>query len=106
MNPDLCAPAGVPGLVSDLLANTDCQASSLVERGYSALSTPGAATAAVLTSLMVIAVALYGYRLLLGKGLTLSDVTGLAIRLGVGMAHVIGLGSACGLHILEKSAVA
>ena len=83
MNPDLCAPAGAPGLVSDLLANTDCQASSLVERGYSALSTPGAATAAVLTSLMVIAVALYGYRLLLGKGLALSDVTGLAIRLGV-----------------------
>ena len=83
MNPDLCAPAGTPGLVADLLANTDCQASSLVERGYTALSTPGAATAAVLTSLMVIAVALYGYRLLLGKGLALSDVTGLAIRLGV-----------------------
>lgn len=83
MNPDLCAPAGTPGLVNDLLANTDCQASSLVERGYLALSTPGAATAAVLTSLMVIAVALYGYRLLLGKGLALSDVTGLAIRLGV-----------------------
>ena len=83
MNPDLCAPAGTPGLVADLLANTDCQASSLVERGYSALSTPGAATAAVLTSLMIIAVAFYGYRLLLGKGLALSDVTGLAIRLGV-----------------------
>lgn len=83
MNPDLCAPAAFPGLVSDLLATTDCQASSLVERGYSALSTPGAATAALLTSLMVIAVAFYGYRLLLGKGLSLSDVTGLAIRLGV-----------------------
>ncbi|WP_309612370.1 type IV secretion system protein [Sphingomonas sp.] len=83
MNPDLCAAATTPGLVADLLANTDCQASSLVERGYTALSTPGAATAAVLTSLMVIAVALYGYRLLLGKGLALSDVTGLAIRLGV-----------------------
>ena len=83
MNPDLCAAATTPGLVADLLANTDCQASSLVERGYSALSTPGAATAAVLTSLMVIAVALYGYRLLLGKGLALSDVTGLAIRLGI-----------------------
>ena len=83
MNPDLCAPAGTPGLVANLLANTDCQASSLVERGYTALSTPGAATAAVLTSLMIIAVALYGYRLLLGKGLALSDVTGLAIRLGV-----------------------
>ena len=83
MNTDLCAPAGIPGLVADLLANTDCQASSLVQRGYTALSTPGAATAAMLTSLMVIAVALYGYRLLLGKGLALSDVTGLAIRLGV-----------------------
>lgn len=83
MNTDLCAPASGPGLVADLLANTDCQASSLVERGYSALSTPGAATAAVLTSLMVIAVAFYGYRLLLGRGLALRDVTGLAIRLGV-----------------------
>ena len=83
MNPDLCSPTGTPGLVADLLANTDCQASSLVERGYDALSTPGAATAALLTSLMVIAVALYGYRLLLGKGLALSEVTGLAIRLGV-----------------------
>ena len=83
MNTDLCAPPSGPGLVADLLANTDCQASSLVERGYAALSTPGAATAAVLTSLMVIAVAFYGYRLLLGRGLALGDVTGLAIRLGV-----------------------
>lgn len=83
MNLDLCAPPAGPGLVADLLANTDCQASSLVERGYSALSTPGAATAALITSLMVIAVAFYGYRLLLGKGLALGDVTGLAVRLGV-----------------------
>ena len=83
MNLDLCAPPSGPGLVADLLANTDCQASSLVERGYSALSTPGAATAALITSLMVIAVAFYGYRLLLGKGLALGDVTGLAVRLGV-----------------------
>lgn len=83
MNLDLCAPPAGPGLVADLLANTDCQASSLVERGYSALSTPGAATAALITSLMVVAVAFYGYRLLLGKGLALGDVTGLAVRLGV-----------------------
>lgn len=83
MNPDLCAPPTVPGLVANLLATTDCQASSLVERGYDALTTPGAAAAALITSLMVIAVALYGYRLLLGKGLVLADVIGLAIRLGV-----------------------
>lgn len=83
MNPDLCAPANGVGLIADLLANTDCQASSLVERGYSALATPGGATAALLTSLMVIAVALYGYRLLLGKGLALRDVIGLTVRLSL-----------------------
>ena len=83
MNPDLCSPPPTTGLVATLLANTDCQASSLVERGYAALSSPGAATAAMLTSLMVIAVALYGYRLLLGRGLELAEVVRLAIRLGV-----------------------
>ncbi len=85
MNPDLCSPPATAGLVASLLANTDCQASSLVERGYEALSSPGAATAAMLTSLMVIAVALYGYRLLLGRGLALAEVVRLAIRLGVVM---------------------
>ena len=83
MNPDICSAAPTTGLVASLLATTDCQASSLVERGYSALSSPGAATAAMLTSLMGIAVALFGYRLLLGRGLALGEVIGLAIRLGV-----------------------
>ena len=83
MSPDICNATPTTGLVASLLATTDCQTSSLVERGYSALSSPGAATAAMLTSLMVIAVALYGYRLLLGRGLALGDVIGLAIRLGV-----------------------
>lgn len=83
MNPDLCVQPSEPGLVANLLATTDCQASSLVERGYAALTTPGAAAAAMITSLMIIAVALYGYRLLLGRGLALSDVIALAIRLGV-----------------------
>ena len=83
MNPDLCTAAANPGLIADLLATTDCQAAGLIERGYIALSTPGAATAALLTSLMVIAIAFYGYRLLLGRGLSLSDVTGLTLRLGV-----------------------
>lgn len=85
MNSDLCGPLPTTGLVATLLANTDCQASSLVERGYAALSSPEAATAAMLTSLMVIAIALYGYRLLLGRGLELTEVVQLAIRLGVVM---------------------
>lgn len=83
MNTDFCGPPPTTGLIATLLTNTDCQASSLVERGYNALSSPGTAAAAMLTSLMVIAVALYGYRLLLGHGLELSAVVRLAIQLGV-----------------------
>lgn len=83
MNPALCAPPPVSGLAASLLADTDCQAFGLVERGYAALSSPDSSTGAALTGLMVIAVALFGYRLLLGRGFALSDVTGLVIRLGV-----------------------
>ena len=80
---DLCQPPTVPGLAARLLADTDCQAFGLVERGYAALADPTGPVAAALTSLMVIAVALFGYRLLLGRGLALSDAVGLAIRLGI-----------------------
>ena len=83
MNPQLCAPPTQPGLAARLLADTDCQAFGLVERGYAALSSPDSSTSAALTGLMVIAVALFGYRLLLGRGFALSDVTGLVIRLGI-----------------------
>lgn len=80
---DFCSRGADPGLVAGLLSDVDCQASSLVERGYMALSAPGTATAILLTSLMTIAVALYGYRLLLGRGLLLADVVALAVKLGV-----------------------
>ncbi|WP_373487488.1 type IV secretion system protein [Blastomonas sp.] len=83
MNPDFCTPASSEGLVASLLANTDCQAFGLVERGYAAMAEPGGPVAAALTSMMVIAVALFGYRLLLGRGLILSDTIGLAIKIGV-----------------------
>lgn len=83
MNPDFCTPAGPEGLVASLLATTDCQAFGLVERGYAAMADPGGPVGAVLTSLLVIAVALFGYRLLLGRGLVLSDAVGLTIKIGV-----------------------
>ena len=83
MSTDACALPEHPGLVTGLLADTDCQAFGLVERGYAALSAPGSATATTITSLMVIAVAFFGYQLMLGRGLRLADLTGLALRLGV-----------------------
>ena len=83
MSTEACIAPERPGLVTGLLADTDCQAFGLVERGYAALSAPGSATATTITSLMVIAVAFFGYQLMLGRGLRLADLTGLALRLGV-----------------------
>lgn len=81
----LCAPPAGPGLAARLLADTDCQAFGLVERGYAALAAPGGPASAALTGLLVIAVALFGYRLLLGRGI-LSDSIGLVVRIGIVLA--------------------
>ncbi len=78
-----CAPPPDGRFASRLLADTDCQAFGMVERGYAALSQPGGSVSAALTGLMVIAVALFGYRLLLGRGLALRDAMDLTIKLGV-----------------------
>lgn len=78
-----CPPPDAPGLVAGLLADTDCQAFGLVERGYAALASPQSATGTTLTTLMVIAVAFFGYQLMLGRGLVLADLTRLAVRMGV-----------------------
>ena len=68
---------------SRLLADTDCQAFGLIERGYAALAQPGGTVSTALTGLLVIAVAFFGYRLLLGRGLALNDAVGLTIKIGV-----------------------
>ena len=75
------APEG-DGLAARLLADTDCQSFGLVERGYTALSQPGGPVAALLTGLLVLAVAFFGYRLLLGRGLLLADVVSLTVKIG------------------------
>lgn len=80
---DFCVAPDSPGLAARLLADTDCQSFGLVERGYIALSQPGGPVSAALTGLMVLAVAFFGYRLLLGRGLLLVDVVSLAVKIGV-----------------------
>ena len=82
---DFCAAAvaSTDKFAARLLADTDCQAFSMVERGYAALSQPGGTVSSALTGLMVIAVALFGYRLLLGRGIALRDAVGLTVRIGV-----------------------
>ena len=83
MSLDFCAAPEGPGLAARLLADTDCQSFGLVERGYAALSQPGGPVAATLTGLLVLAVAFFGYRLILGRGLLLVDAVSLALKIGV-----------------------
>ena len=83
MSPDFCAAPEGPSLAARLLADTDCQSFGLVERGYAALSQPGGPVATTLTGLLVLAVAFFGYRLILGRGLLLVDAVGLALKIGV-----------------------
>lgn len=83
MMQSFCAPAATDKFAARLLADTDCQAFGMVERGYAALSQPGGTVSTALTGLMVIAVAFFGYRLLLGRGLALRDALDLTVKLGV-----------------------
>jgi type IV secretion system protein VirB6 len=81
-----CALPANAGLAGQLLTDADCYAFGLVERGYNALAAPGGPVAAGLNGLLVLAVAFFGYRLLLGRGLLLSDAVSLAVKIGVVLA--------------------
>jgi type IV secretion system protein VirB6 len=75
-------PADAP-LVRGLLDSVDCNVGEVVAGGYAALSAPGSEASLLLTSAMVIFVALFGYRLLLGRTLSLGDAASAAIKVGV-----------------------
>lgn len=83
MSGELCTAPVAKGMAARLLADVDCQAFGLVERGYAVLAQPGGAVGTMLTGLLVLAVAFFGYRLLLGHGLMLSETVGLAVKIGV-----------------------
>lgn len=78
-----CAAPATDRFAAQLLADTDCQAFGLIERGYAALAAPGSTVSAALTGLLVISVAFFGYRLLLGRTVLLSDAISLTIKVGV-----------------------
>lgn len=83
MTASYCAAASTDRFAARLLADTDCQAFGMVERGYAALAQPGGAVSTALTGLLVIAVAFFGYRLLLGRAMLLADAMSLTIKIGI-----------------------
>lgn len=85
-----CAiPAGAPSLARDILANTDCLIAGRVESAYAALLAPGGSFAQILTLALVIYVAIFGYRLILGlSSLSLAEVVPHFVKIGVILALV------------------
>lgn len=81
----LCpAPDPDEPMVRGLLNVVDCNVESLVASGYSALFQPASQFSGLLTSLLVIFVAIIGYRLMLGLGaLRLGDIALTAAKLGL-----------------------
>lgn len=74
-------------LVSSLLQVVDCNVRGLVETGYGALFAPGGGFGALLTALLTLFVAVFGYQLLLGRAqLRISDLALTLVKLGAVLA--------------------
>ncbi len=65
------------------LAHVDCQAQAIGSYGYGALSDPGSTTSYVLTALLTIFVALFGFRLLFGPRVSGQDFVGDVLRVAI-----------------------
>ena len=73
--------------VGQVLALVDCRVQAVSTGGWHVLAAPGGIGPA-LTALMILAVALFGYRLMLGEVPGAGTVLGLAARMGLAMALV------------------
>ncbi|WP_294327206.1 type IV secretion system protein [uncultured Sphingomonas sp.] len=83
----VCAPItpGAPFL-SSMVAYLDCQAQSLGAGGYAALSAAGATGPVVLSSVLVLFIALFGFRMLFGQVPQVRDGVLAAVKIGVVLA--------------------
>jgi type IV secretion system protein VirB6 len=84
----MTCPAFAPdgGFVGGMLAYVDCQAQAIGGGGYQALATPGSTLSLVLTGLLTLFVALFGYRLLFGHTPGVRDGVLALVKIGVVLA--------------------
>jgi type IV secretion system protein VirB6 len=69
--------------LSSTLAYVDCQAQSLGTFGFQALSAPSSLGEAVVTGLLTLFVAIFGYRLILGYSVHGRDVFSAVLKIGI-----------------------
>jgi type IV secretion system protein VirB6 len=82
-----CAPLPEgAGFIRSILAYLDCQAQTLGAGGYQALAASGSLLAMMLTGLLTLYVALFGYRMLMGQGPDLRTGILAFVKLGVVLA--------------------
>ena len=71
------------GLVRDVLNFIDCQTLTLGANGYQAMASPGSATSQMLTGLLTLFVALFGYRMLFGRTPEVRDGLLALVKVGI-----------------------
>ncbi len=82
-----CPAIAADALARGVLDSADCLIASQVEQGYAGLLAPGGSLAAVLTTALVIYVAVFGYRLILGlSALSLREVVPHFVKIGIVLA--------------------
>lgn len=82
----LCGPFDPAGpYVRGVLSYVDCQATNLAEQGYRAIGA-GTQFAQALDGLLIVAVAVFGYRMLLGEAPALRDGVLLVFKIGLVLA--------------------
>jgi type IV secretion system protein VirB6 len=81
------APSPDDPLVRSLLGTVDCNVQDLVQTGYATLFQPSGVFVTAITAVLTIYVALFGYRLMLGRAqLNVGDLALTAVKLGVVLA--------------------
>lgn len=77
------------GVIRGVMATVECQTRAYAQGGYLALTTGSSVFQSALTALLVIYVALIGYRMLFAQGsVRLADAPGIALKVGLILALV------------------
>ena len=84
----MACPSISPGgaFLSGVLSYVDCQAQAIGQGGYQALTAPGSIVAVLLTGLLTIFVALFGYRMIMGQTPGTRDGVMALVKIGVVLA--------------------
>lgn len=81
------------GFVASTLNAADCQARTIAALGYQALATPGSTASLLLTGLLTLFVAIWGYRLMLGETPGVRDGVIALAKIGIVLALATSWGT-------------